>query len=81
MNKKEILELIDEFKSGLLSKATNGDLPDHEYKRMREQLLSLPSVKDHIPSFIKANRSSADFRGYMQAQSENYRDRRAIING
>lgn len=80
MDKKETLALIDEFKSGLLSKATGGDLSEPEYKRMRDSLLAIPEISDHIPQLIKSNRSAQDFYRYMQTRSGTYKGRREIID-
>ena len=33
MDNSDLIGLLDSFKSGLLSKATNGDMDDNEYKR------------------------------------------------
>lgn len=33
MDRKNVLDLIDEFKSGLLSQATDGNLSEPDYKR------------------------------------------------
>lgn len=80
MNKTETLALIDELKSGLLSKATGGDLAEPEYTRMRKSILAIPEIMDHIPLMIKSNRSAQDFFRYMQARDRTYRGRRTIIN-
>ena len=36
MDKNAIRDLIDEFKSGLIAKATNGDMSEKDYKRCRD---------------------------------------------
>ncbi len=79
MNKDAIKDLIDEFKSGLIAKATNGDLDEREYKRCRDILLKVPELKEHIPSFIKSNHTARDFRSYMQGKEQHYADRRRVI--
>ena len=80
MDRKNVLDLIDEFKSGLLSQATDGNLSEPDYKRMRESLFSIPEIQEHIPQIIKSNRSSSDFRRYMQTKSDTYKGRREIID-
>lgn len=80
MTKDTIIDLIDEFKSGLISKATDGDIDEAEYKRCRDVLLKVPELKGKLPAFIKSNRSAYDFRRYMQAQDPHYAGRRSIIN-
>ena len=80
MEKNAILDLIDEFKSGLLAKATNGDISDKDYKRCRDILMNVPGLKANIPSFIRDNRTANDFRSYMQAYNQHYAERRELIN-
>lgn len=80
MDKSAIIDLIDEFKSGLLAKATNGDMLEKDYKRCRDILMKVPELKSHIPVFIKSNRTAKDFRGYMQAYNQHYVERRELIN-
>lgn len=80
MEKEAIIDLIDEFKSGLIAKATNGDILEKDYKRFRDILMQVPELKIHIPSFIKSNHSAADFRNYMQAYNDHYVERRKLIN-
>lgn len=79
MSKEALVDLIDGFKSGLMSKATNGDIDEAEYKRRREILMKVPELKDRIPDFIKDNRNAQDFRRHMQALDQHYAGRRAII--
>ena len=79
MDDKALIDLIELFKSGLLSKATNGDMDESEYTRCRNILLKVPKLTDLIPSFIKSNKTAADFRRYIQGQAPHYVDRRRII--
>ena len=47
MDKNAIRDLIDEFKSGLIAKATNGDMSEKDYKRCRDILMQVPEL-NHI---------------------------------
>ena len=80
MDKDAVKDLIDEFKSGLIAKATNGDISEKDYKRFRDTLLNIQELKNSIPQFIKSNHTASDFRSYMQAYNPHYADRRALIN-
>lgn len=80
MNKKELVDLLDEFKSGLLSKATDGDIQEKFYSDSRQIIIDNISPKDKIPKFIRSNRNSSEFRRYMQTESSNYAGRRKIIS-
>ena len=80
MDKNAIIDLIDEFKSGLIAKATNGEMSEKDYKRCRDILMRVPELKLHIPAFIKSNHSANDFRSYMQAYNQHYAERRSLIH-
>lgn len=79
MENEAIRDLIDEFKSGLIAKATDGDMVEKEYKRCRDTLMNVPQLKGHIPAFIKSNHTAGDFRRYIQGQESHYADRRNVI--
>jgi len=79
MSNEALLDLIDEFKSGMLSKATNGDIDEAEYKRCRDILMKVPKLKVYIPAFIKDNRTAQEFRRNMQMLDQHYAGRRDII--
>ncbi len=79
MSKDVLLDLIDEFKSGLISKATDGDIDEAEYKRCRNILMKVPELKGHIPVYLKSNRTAREFRRYMQELDAHYVGRRGVI--
>ena len=79
MTKTELLELLDEYKMGLMSKATNGTIDDKYYIQTRNSLLENASIKDQIPKFIKSCRTADEFRRYMQSESSDYAGRRRLI--
>lgn len=79
MSNETILDLIDDFKGGLISKATSGDIDEAEYKRCRDILMKVPKLKSYIPEFVKDNRTAQEFRRYMQKLDQHYVGRRDII--
>lgn len=79
MEKSELIDLIDEFKSGLLSKATNGTVDETFYMRARNTLMDNTDNKELIPKFIKSCRNGTEFRRYMQGEASDYAGRRKII--
>ena len=79
MTKTELIELLDEYKMGLMSKATNGTIDDKYYIQTRNSLLENASIKDQIPKFIKSCRTADEFRRYMQSESNDYAGRRKLI--
>lgn len=79
MSKTELIDILDEYKMGLLSKATDGTIDDKFYIQIRKSLLENISIKERIPQFIKNCRTADEFRRYMQNESDNYAGRRKLI--
>jgi len=79
MEKNELIDLTDEFKSGLLSKATDGTIDEAFFTMARNTLMENTDKKDLIPKFIKSCRNSTEFRRYMQGEAGDYAGRRKII--
>ena len=79
MSKTELIGILDEYKMGLLSKATDGTIDDKFYIQTRKSLLENISIKERIPKFIKSCRTADEFRRYMQNESDNYAGRRRLI--
>ena len=78
MTKTELIDMLDEYKIGLLSKATDGTIDDKYYTQTRNSLLENVS-KEQIPKFIKVCRTADEFRRYMQNESSSYAGRRKLI--
>ncbi len=79
VTKTELIDMLDEYKAGLLLKATNGTIDDKYYIQTRKCLLENIDIKERIPQFIKSCRTADEFRRYMQNESENYAGRRKLI--
>lgn len=78
MTRTELIDMLDEYKMGLLSKATDGTIDDKYYIQARNSLLENVS-KEQIPKFIRSCRTADEFRRYMQNESSNYAGRRQLI--
>lgn len=79
MENNELIDLLDEFKSGLLSKATDGDIDEEFYTHARNTLISSIDKKELIPKFVKSCRNAKEFRRYIQGEAGDYVTRRLII--
>lgn len=53
VTKTELIDMLDEYKMGLLSKATDGTIDDKYYIQTRNALLENVSIKEQIPKFIE----------------------------
>lgn len=79
VTKSELIDILDEYKAGLLSKATDGTIDERYYKQTRSLLMESVSEKDKIPTFIKSCRAADEFRRYMQSKFDKYAERRKFI--
>lgn len=79
MTKTELIDMLDEYKIGLLSKATDGTIDNQYYIQTRNVLLEHISNKKQIPQFIRSCRTADEFRRYMQNESASYAGRRKLI--
>ena len=80
MTKTELIDLLDEYKAGLLSKATNGTIDDKYYVQARNALMKNASIKGQIPKFIRNCRTADEFRSFMQNEFGDYAGRRRMIS-
>jgi hypothetical protein len=64
---EELLVAAESMKNMLVSRAT-GDTrgTDTEYRRFRETLLGVPSVRAKVPHFINTCRTLFEFWGYIR---------------
>lgn len=79
MNDKELIDLIERFKTCLISKATDGDMDDSDYKKMRKIIIDIPRLSETVPSFIKSAHSASEFRKLMQGKFKHWREREVFI--
>lgn len=77
---QDLILLVDKIKSTLLSIATGGSVNDSEYKMMREEIISIPGIKQYVPRMIIINRNPLEFFRHMQSLSDTYKGRRQIID-
>lgn len=76
----DIILQLEQFKMGLTSRATGGTYEQVEYSRIRKMVLTLSTVKEAIPRFIKVCRTTDEFWGWIQGQASTYAERRIIIS-
>lgn len=76
----DLLILLEQFKNGLLARATGGDYEDSEYQRIRKLILANPKLEKLSPRFIKTNRSINDFWQWIKTDAKTYADRRMLIS-
>lgn len=75
----DIVLQIEQFKMGLISRATGGEYDQKEYSRLRKIVLGIPGVEKIIPRFLKLCRTTDEFWGYIKGAAPSYAERRIII--
>jgi len=77
--KTDLLVKVERLKSILVS-VSNGKVGDSlEYKRLRQEFLSLSDIKHLIPLFIRSCRDLNEFWGFIQPKLDSYQLRREYL--
>ena len=80
MGNNEFIDVIERFKSGLISKATGGDFADVDYKSDRDIIIGNKIVNGKVPSFVRTCRTPIEFWHFIQPEFSNYAQRRKFIS-
>ena len=77
----ELQEKIESFQNLLVDIATSGNRPEEEenFKQLRTSLIGNNEVKDHLPDFVKTNRTVAQFWQFIKGKFSSYAERRTFI--
>jgi eukaryotic-like serine/threonine-protein kinase len=75
----DLLAIVETLKTGLMSRATGGSFDSQEYRRGRRIVLSLPSLLEVAPTFLKKCRDIDDFWLFIQPKFKTYKERRSYI--
>jgi hypothetical protein len=75
----ELFERDETFQNMFISWATGGSVDEDEFKRLREELLLNPVVKDRLPRFVRTHRDFRQFWGFIKQQSSTYQGRREYL--
>lgn len=79
MTNQQIIELLETYRGALFAAATSGEITDEEFASLRKQLITIPELKDKLPSFVKIYRTPREFFVYMQSMFDHYSERRNYI--
>jgi|SRR5690625_1157021 len=71
---------IEQFKMGVISRATGGEFENDDYKRIRKIILGNSETEKLAPRFLKICRTADDFWGWIKGEAQTYAERREIIN-
>jgi serine/threonine protein kinase len=70
---------IEQFKMGLIARATGGSIETAEYTRLRKIVLGLPGIEKIVPRFLKLCRTPDEFWAWIKAEAPTYAERKVII--
>lgn len=74
-----LLNETEALQNLLLSQATGGKEDVSEYDRLRQLMLSTPSIDPFVPRFLRTCRSLAQFWQFIKSKYGTYAERRAYI--
>src|SRR6266849_2385614 len=75
----ELLEKVESFQNMLISYATGGAVDEDEFKRLRDELLNEPLVKEKLPRLVRTHKDLKQFWGFIKRQSSTYQGRREFL--
>jgi len=77
----ELQEKIESFQNLLVDIATSGNRQEEEenFKQLRTFLIGNNEIKDHLPDFVKTNRTVAQFWQFIKGKISSYAERRTFI--
>lgn len=75
----DVVLQIEQFKMGLISRATGGEFEDKEYRRLRKLVMGIPGTEKITPRFLKLCRTVDEFWGWVKGSAPSYAERRVII--
>jgi hypothetical protein len=79
----ELLEKVETFQNMLISysRYESGNVDPGEFKKLREELLHDPAIKDKLPRFVRTHRDFTQFWGFIKHRSPSYEGRRQYLCG
>jgi DNA-binding MarR family transcriptional regulator len=77
----ELLEKLESLQNMLLSRATGGTPSDVDYKAIREELVSDPTIRPLLPRFVVTCRDLFQFWEFIKKKYAHYDERRNYIWG
>jgi hypothetical protein len=75
----ELVNKVESLKVMLVCRATGGVGNDHDYGRLRRELLAIPRVSKHLPQCVQVCRDLSEFWSFIKPKFEKYADRREYL--
>lgn len=74
-----IKKIVIQFQEMIINAATGTSIHPAEYERLRNNILSEPLIRNHIPEFVISCRDLKRYWAFIKKQSPNYQGRRDFI--
>jgi len=76
---ENLSERVEALQNLLIVHATGGTADPNEYKKLRQEIVNDPLLKDIAPRFLRACRTTAEFRQFIKYEYQHYAERRDFI--
>ena len=78
---ESMFEKVQRMQDGLVSQSTGGgfDGGDAEFKRLRNELLERPDVREKIPNFVRRFRDLHQYWQFIKGEYSTYQERRDFL--
>jgi hypothetical protein len=73
------LDKVRQLQDIFIDRATGGGPSDREYRKLRLELLKDSAIRERLPQFVRNCDELSKFWGFIQAEFDNYKDRRRFI--
>jgi len=73
------LDKVRQLQDIFIACATGGGPSDPEYRKLRLELLRDSAIRERLPQFVRNCDELSKFWGFIQAEFDNYKDRRRFI--
>jgi hypothetical protein len=79
LKEDDLLILLEQFKNGLIARATGKGYDDAEYQKIRKLILSNSKLDKLVPKFLKTCRTLDDFWQWIKTEAQTYGERRTTL--
>ena len=79
MNRRDIKITAESLQNLMVAIGRGGDRSDTSFAQLRDELLSYPEIKDHLPDFVVTCRSGIQFWGLVGKKFAHYHERDQFV--
>lgn len=75
----EMINNVESLKVMFVSRATGGEGNDHDFARLRRELLAIPRVAKQLPQCVHVCRNLSEFWSFIKPKFDTYAERREYL--